>query len=315
MNDQDPKSTGLEFEQTSAEALAAWYAVGGLSPEEREEIDARLRSGDPTLAAELAKASDGVALFVTQEWAVPPAPDLKERLMEALLKAEPVGRQKDETWPAVASGATEAGAFMDADADLKALSRYFEQAHQRFPFPPESDRAARKAVLVIDMLHDYVDEHAPMEAPLARAIVPALQELLELERERGTPIFYINDSHPDDDRDFDVWPKHAVRGTAGARVIPQLAPRVQDYQVERVSYSAFFETGLEGMLERMGVTDLVLTGQAADACVLGTAIDALMRGFRVEVPERCVAGLTEEGKIFALRRIGMLKPYQPKKRR
>jgi nicotinamidase-related amidase len=63
------------------------------------------------------------------------------------------------------------------------------------------------------------------------------------------------------------------------------------------------------------VTELILTGQAADACVMMTAIDALMRGYEVEVPEDCVAGLTEEGKVFALRRIALLKPWQHNRKR
>jgi nicotinamidase-related amidase len=42
-------------------------------------------------------------------------------------------------------------------------------------------------------------------------------------------------------------------------------------------HSAFFQTGLEFLLQHLGVTDLILTGIAAEICVFFTANDAHMR--------------------------------------
>jgi nicotinamidase-related amidase len=308
MKDLRPNNQGLEQGPELNEEFATGYVLGSLSEAERTEVERRLEAGDTALAAEIAAAQEGLTCFALGVPAVEPAPEVKARLF-ARLAAEAAQPAVESTPDPLSYRAS-----MDVDDDLQALSRFMNLALGRLP-PPPPRAPARKAILVIDMLHDYVDDGAPMETPLARAIVPDLRRLLEQERSHGTPIIYINDRHAEDDPDFDVWPKHAVRGTPGAEIIAALRPTPQDFHVDRVSYSAFFETDLEPLLERLGVTDLVLTGQAADACVMMTGVDALMRGYRIEVPEDCVAGTTQEGKVFALRRLALLKPYQGKRRR
>lgn len=278
------------------ETLALAWLLDPPSSPVREAAEARLKAHDEALEAAVRQASEALAVLA-EGVATPPPPPLKARVLNAV-RATPL--EQRPTAP-------------DRDLEQLAVLAAGLKPHQ----PPEGETTAppRRALLVIDMLHDYVDEGAPMEMPMARAIVQPLRQRLAVERSRGTPIIYINDRHSEDDPDFRVWPRHAVRGTAGARVIPPLAPQPQDRQLDRVSYSAFFETGLESLLNELGVTDLILAGQAADACVMMTAVDALMRGFRVEVPEQCVAGTTEEGKTFALRRIALLQPYQAKRKR
>jgi nicotinamidase-related amidase len=54
-------------------------------------------------------------------------------------------------------------------------------------------------------------------------------------------------------------------------------------------HSAFFQTNLEILLKYLGVSTLILTGMAADICVLFSANDAYMRDFRIIVPPDCTA--------------------------
>jgi nicotinamidase-related amidase len=65
-------------------------------------------------------------------------------------------------------------------------------------------------------------------------------------------------------------------------------------------HSAFFSTTLEVLLERLQIQRLVLTGFAADICVLYTANDAYMRDFKVVVPCDCIASETKRQYRFAL---------------
>ena len=65
-------------------------------------------------------------------------------------------------------------------------------------------------------------------------------------------------------------------------------------------HSGFFSTTLDVLLERLHVQRLVLTGFAADICVLYTANDAYMRDFKVAVPSDCVASETKRQCLFAL---------------
>jgi nicotinamidase-related amidase len=166
----------------------------------------------------------------------------------------------------------------------------------------------KEALLVIDMLNDFVREGAPLEVPATRAILPALNKRLAAARARGVPVIYICDAHRPDDPEFARmgWRPHAVRGTAGAEVVVELAPQETDPLVEKTAYSGFHHTGLEGILQALGITDLVLTGCVTNICILYTAYDAVIRGYQVTVPAACVAALDPVDGEFALRQMAQV---------
>lgn len=167
------------------------------------------------------------------------------------------------------------------------------------------------ALIIIDMLNDFIAPGAPLEVPAGRQIVPAIKNRLEEARGKGVPVIYLCDAHAPDDPEFRVWPPHAVAGTAGALVVDDLAPGEGERVVAKTTYSGFFNTELEELLRELGADHLVLTGVVTNICILYTAVDALMRGFRVSVPPDCVAGLNEEDHAFALRQLSeVLKPAQ-----
>jgi nicotinamidase-related amidase len=164
---------------------------------------------------------------------------------------------------------------------------------------------SKEALLIIDMLNDFVREGAPLEVPAARSILPALQTRLAAARARGVPVIYVCDAHRPDDPEFSRmgWPPHAVKGTEGAEVTPELAPLETDPVVEKTTYSGFHHTGLEGILQSLGVTDLVLTGVVTNICILYIAYEAVIRGYRVMVPADCVAPLDPADGEFALKQM------------
>jgi nicotinamidase-related amidase len=168
-----------------------------------------------------------------------------------------------------------------------------------------------QALLVIDMLNDFVAPGAPLEVPGARAMVPNVKQRIESARAGNIPVIYVNDSHEENDAEFNVWPPHAVRGTAGADVVEAITPAMGDVVIPKTSYSCFYKTSLEEQLWSMGVSRLTITGVVTNICVLYTAVDALMRGYEVDVPEDCVAALDDKDHRFALRQIKeVLKPSQ-----
>ena len=163
----------------------------------------------------------------------------------------------------------------------------------------------KEALLIIDMLNDFVREGAPLEVPAARSILPALQKRVAEARERGVPVIYVCDAHRPDDREFSRmgWPPHAVKGSRGAEVVAQLAPLETDPVVEKTTYSGFHHTGLEGILQSLGVERLVLTGVVTNICIFFIAYDAVLRGYEVTVPVDCVAPLDPADGEFALRQM------------
>lgn len=94
---------------------------------------------------------------------------------------------------------------------------------------------------------------------------------------------YVNDAHLPTDPEMRIWGEHAMKGAEGSRVIDELRPTDRDYVLEKRTYSAFFETGLDLLLRSLGATTVVLTGIHTHICVQHTAADAFFRGYRVVV--------------------------------
>jgi nicotinamidase/pyrazinamidase len=163
----------------------------------------------------------------------------------------------------------------------------------------------KQALLIIDMLNDFVLPGAPLEVPNTRKILPALAKRLAAARAAGIPVVYICDAHLPDDPEFSRmgWPPHAVRGTSGAEVIPELAPQETDPLIEKTSYSGFLHTGLEGTLQALDIGHLILTGCVTSICILFTAYDAVTRGYQVTVPADAVADLDPQDGDFALKQM------------
>jgi nicotinamidase/pyrazinamidase len=161
----------------------------------------------------------------------------------------------------------------------------------------------KEALLVIDMLNDFVRKGAPLEVPDARTIIPIIHGEIEKAHAVGNPVIYLCDSHTPDDKEFSKygWPPHAVRGTAGAKVIDELKPSNSDIVIQKTTYSGFFGTDLDETLKRLEVNSLRLTGDVTHICVMFTASDAVLRDYQVTVVEKGVAGLAREDHEAALR--------------
>jgi nicotinamidase-related amidase len=159
----------------------------------------------------------------------------------------------------------------------------------------------QRALLIIDMLNDFVRPGAPLEVPQNREILPALQQRLLNARRDKTPIIFISDGHSVDDPEFSRmgWPPHAIQGTEGATVINELAPLANETQIIKKTYSGFNNTPLEEILRNLRIEELVLTGCVSNICILYTAADAVMKGYNVIVPTDCVAHLDPEEGEFA----------------
>ena len=157
-----------------------------------------------------------------------------------------------------------------------------------------------EALIVVDMLNDFVLPGAPLEVPTARQVVPAIKARIEQARARGTAIIYLCDAHSQHDQEFKVWPSHAVKGTKGAQVVEEIAPRPEDLVIEKTTYSAFYRTRLEEELKRLKVARLIIVGVLTNICIFFTAVEAVVRGFGVEVPRDSVATVSQREQDFAL---------------
>jgi nicotinamidase-related amidase len=162
---------------------------------------------------------------------------------------------------------------------------------------------SKEALLIIDMLNDFVLEGAPLEVPETRKVIPAIKKEIESARAKGSPVIYICDAHEKEDREFSKfgWPAHAVKGTKGAEVVEELKPEKDDIVIEKTTYSGFYNTRLDETLKNLGINNLRLTGCVTHICVMFTASDAVLRDYKVTVLEGAVAGLSKEDHDAALR--------------
>lgn len=143
-----------------------------------------------------------------------------------------------------------------------------------------------RALIVIDMLEDFV--HGSLANPRAAAILGPLERLLAHAREQAWVVVFSNDAHEPGDPELRVWGLHAMRGTPGAEVIAELAPREGELIVPKRAYGAFDDTGLGARLAERGVDEVVLTGQHTHICVRHSAYGALRRGLAIVVPRDAV---------------------------
>jgi len=154
------------------------------------------------------------------------------------------------------------------------------------------------AILVIDMLDDFLRPGAPLEVPNGRGIIPNIKMILEEARNRKVPIIYVCDSHLPMDGEFKIWPRHAVEGSEGAKIYDEIGPKPEDYIVKKRRYSGFFQTDLDLLLRELKIDRLFITGLLTNVCVLFTAIDAYMRGYDTIILSDATASLTDKDQEY-----------------
>lgn len=165
----------------------------------------------------------------------------------------------------------------------------------------DSDR--RYAILVVDMLNDFVNGRLKCER--AKRIIPNIKLLLDSARKNEIPIFFCNDEHlPIDTYEMKLWGPHAMKETEGAKVIDELKPHKSDYVIPKRTYSAFDGTGLDkalkGIYNGKGADTVIITGLHTNICDRHTAYDAFVRDLDIIVPEDGVDAFTENDHVTGL---------------
>ena len=160
---------------------------------------------------------------------------------------------------------------------------------------------ARKALIVIDMLNDFLDPEGTLFLGEAgRAAIPRVSELVEEARSRGNLVVFVRDHHLPEDPEFAMFPPHCVTESKGAEIVPEIRPAEDEAVVDKRRYSAFYATELDLLLRENQIWDIELCGVCTNICVLYTAASARNRAYRVSVHGDAVAGTTPEAHGWAL---------------
>lgn len=149
---------------------------------------------------------------------------------------------------------------------------------------------SRVALLLIDVINDLEWEGGDKILPHALAMAERVAQLKARARALEIPVIYVNDNFGQWQSDFQRHVDHLLHdGVRGEPVARLLVPDTDDYFVLKPLHSGFYETTMSTLLDYLEVTTLIVTGIATDICVLFTANDAYMRGFKIYVPSDCSA--------------------------
>ena len=175
----------------------------------------------------------------------------------------------------------------------------------------------RSLLIIVDMLNDFCNKKGALAtSPItnkvyAEPIIPVIKEVVDYFRANSEPIIWLADAHEEDDKEFDRFPKHAVRGTWGSKVIEELNPLVTEGSVfedviEKTRYSGFYSTNLEAKLEQRKPEVVVVVGVCTSICVMDTIGGLANRDYKVVVRKDCVADFDPEAHWYAMDRIEKL---------
>src|SRR5699024_11535819 len=89
----------------------------------------------------------------------------------------------------------------------------------------------------------------------------------------------------------------------GKDLVKKFIPKKDDFFIIKPKHSGFYETQLNTLLKQMEVKNLIITGIAADICVIFTAFDAYMREYNLLIPKDCLASEVTEDNDNALKLI------------
>jgi nicotinamidase-related amidase len=149
------------------------------------------------------------------------------------------------------------------------------------------------ALLVLDVFSTFDFPGGDALFEQARQPVERLRVLRQRFHEAGRPVVFVNDNFARWQDSFDELLAYvAASGWRGKAMVAALRPEGRDFKLLKPRHSAFFETALPSLLSCLSLHRSVVTGLAADSCVLCTVLDAHVRGLEAVVPSDTTASQT-----------------------
>jgi nicotinamidase-related amidase len=127
-----------------------------------------------------------------------------------------------------------------------------------------------------------------------RRVIEPTRKLIEAARAHDVPLIWTRHGSRDE-RDagtfFHLRPflrEGGLRqGTWGYDIYDDLTAAEEDWVVEKIRLSAFFNTNLEVILSGLGTETILVTGVLTNQCIAATSKDASFRDFKPIVVEEC----------------------------
>ncbi|HEX8765870.1 MAG TPA: cysteine hydrolase family protein [Candidatus Acidoferrum sp.] len=183
----------------------------------------------------------------------------------------------------------------------------------------------------VDTQADFMLPGGKLYVPGAEKIIPNITRLVDQARQSRVLLISSADAHQADDPEFQHWPPHCVKGTAGAELIPEaraarllVIPNQRDfvfpgnlgaYQqilLEKNTLDIFDNPHTGALLAWINMMsapsaapaattggsdagpDFLVFGVVTEYCVLRAADGLLRRGFRVSIVQDAIQSLDEK---------------------
>ena len=163
------------------------------------------------------------------------------------------------------------------------------------------------ALVVIDMQRDFLaadgyiaSEHGT--AAQMAEIIPTAIHVLDAARRGKLKIVHTREGYSGDGADVNAYKEtlgyvgragpngpFLVRGTPGHDFFDGFEPLDDEIVIDKPGFSAFYQTSFEQILNKNGITHLVITGITTQCCVHSTLRDAVERGYFCLTLEDCCA--------------------------
>lgn len=119
---------------------------------------------------------------------------------------------------------------------------------------------SKTALIIIDMQNDYFAGGKWTLEGIETAAANAARVLADF-RERELPVIHVRHEFSSSDAPF------FVPGTTGAKIHENLSPAEGEFQILKHGVNSFKETELHTVLQREGITDLVIVGAMSHMCI------------------------------------------------
>jgi len=166
----------------------------------------------------------------------------------------------------------------------------------------------------VDVQRDFVLPCGNLYVPGAEKLLPNIKRLTDAARQGKVFLVSSGDFHPTNDPEFKIFPPHCVKGTSGAKLVPEAVTEkvarvsndpeakipsdLSQYQqvlLEKQTLSVFETRHVDELVQRLGDrAEYVVFGVVTEYCVSFAVKGLLERGRRVAVVQDAIETLKPE---------------------
>ncbi|MFM1813998.1 MAG: hypothetical protein RLZ98_693 [Pseudomonadota bacterium] len=176
------------------------------------------------------------------------------------------------------------------------------ETYRKAGFMQAVEPGKRPALVVVDVTYGFtgspgltlaeaLDEFPTAAGPVSWEAMPKVKALIEVFRKAELPIVYTRANQYNVGFVGKATKARRRQGATGGRFndIPEeIAPREQDWVLEKFRASGFFQTPMMAYLTQENVDTLVVCGVSTSGCVRATVVDGFSNGFTTfVVDEAC----------------------------